>query len=141
MAPPAEWLRARVAAWPVARLGTVRADGTPHLVPCCFALDGDVVYSAVDAVKVKRSLRLRRLDNVRANPAACLLVDHYADDWSELWWVRLDGQGRVIESGPERDRAVELLRSKYRQYREQPPVGPVLALDITRWRAWPAASG
>jgi PPOX class probable F420-dependent enzyme len=139
--PPAEWLRARVGGWPVARLGTVGADGAPHVVPCCFVVDGDVAYSAVDAIKPKRSLRLRRLDNVRANPAVCLLVDHYADDWSELWWVRLDGRGRMVEDERERQRAVELLCAKYPQYRAHPPEGIVLAVDITRWRAWSASAG
>ena len=139
MGRPADWVRARVAAWPVARLGTVGADGAPHLVPCCFALDGDVAYSAVDAIKPKRSLRLRRLDDVRANPAVCLLVDHYSDDWSELWWVRLEGRGRVVEDRRERERALELLCAKYRQYGDQPPEGAVLAVDITRWRSWSGA--
>ncbi len=141
MGRPADGLRARVAAWPVARLGTVGADGAPHVVPCCFVLDGDVAYSAVDAVKPKRSLRLRRLDDVRANSSVCLLVDHYTDDWSELWWVRLDGRGRVVEDGPERERALALLCAKYRQYRDRPPEGAVLAVDITRWRAWSGATG
>jgi PPOX class probable F420-dependent enzyme len=141
VAQPGEGLRARVADWPVARLATVGPDGAPHLVPCCFALDGDVVYSAVDAIKPKRSLRLRRLDDVRANPAVCLLVDHYTDDWSQLWWVRLDGRGRVVEDGPERNRAIELLCAKYRQYQDHPPAGAVLALEITRWRAWSGATG
>ena len=135
---------ARVAAWPVARLATVGPEGRPHLVPCCFALvlgdtpgpgDGDVVYSAVDS-KPKRSERLQRLEHVRANPAVCLLVDHYDDDWSALWWVRLDGRGRLVEAGPERSRALELLCAKYAQYRRNPPGGAVLAIDITGWRSW-----
>ena len=139
-----EELWARVAAWPVARLATVGPGGRPHLVPCCFALDGpgsgvspegDVAYSAVDS-KPKRSEQLRRLENVRANPAVCLLVDHYEDDWSALWWVRLDGRGRLVEAGPERSRALELLCAKYAQYRRNPPGGPVLAIDITGWRSW-----
>jgi PPOX class probable F420-dependent enzyme len=127
--------RARVAAWPVARLATMGPEGRPHLVPCCFALEGDVVYSAVDS-KPKRSERLRRLEHVRVNPAVCLLVDHYEDDWSALWWVRLDGRGRLVEEGPERSRALELLCAKYAQYRQNPPDGAVLAIDITGWRSW-----
>ncbi len=129
-------MRERVAGARVARLGTVTVDGAPHLVPCCFALAGDTAYSAVDG-KPKSTLALRRLANVRANPHASLLVDHYAEDWSTLWWVRVDGTGRVIEGGPERDRALALLGDKYEQYRRQPPPGPVVALDITTWRAWP----
>ena len=139
-----EELWARVAAWPVARLATVGPGGRPHLVPCCFALDGpgsgvspegDVAYSAVDS-KPKRSARLRRLEHVEANPAVCLLVDHYDDDWAALWWVRLDGRGRLVEEAAERSRALELLCAKYAQYRRNPPGGPVLAIDITGWRSW-----
>ena len=129
-------MRARVASARVGRLATVTATGRPHLVPCCFALDGDVVVSAVDA-KPKSTLALRRLDNLRAHPAASLLVDHYAEDWATLWWVRLDGTGRVVEGGAERDAALALLAAKYEQYRRDPPPGPVVALDVTAWRAWP----
>ncbi len=129
-------MRARVAGARVGRLATVTAAGRPHLVPCCFALDGDVVVSAVDA-KPKSTLALRRLDNLRAHPAASLLVDHYAEDWATLWWVRLDGTGRVVEGGAERDAALVLLAAKYEQYRRDPPPGPVVALDVTAWRAWP----
>ena len=95
--------RARVADARVGHLGTVAADGRPHVVPCCFVLDGDTIYSAVDA-KPKRTPALKRLDNVRHNPVAELVVDHYDDDrWSELWWVRASGDARVIEAGSERD--------------------------------------
>ncbi|MDQ1384584.1 MAG: hypothetical protein QOG65_1963, partial [Actinomycetota bacterium] len=123
----------------VARLATVTNDGRPHLVPCCFALSGDareVVYSAVDA-KPKSTIALRRLENLRANPHAALLVDHYSDDWSTLWWVRLDGEGRVLDDGDERDGAIALLTTKYRVYVEQPPPGAVVAIDVVRWRGWP----
>jgi len=78
----------------VARLATVRPDGAPHLVPVVFAVevaaDGDRVHLAVDA-KPKRTRNLQRLVNLRAEPRCALLVDHYADDWSRLWW----GRGRT----------------------------------------------
>ena len=129
-------MRARVAAAPVGRLATVDPSGRPHLVPCCFVLAGDTIYSAVDG-KPKSTSALRRLDNVRSHPAAALLVDHYAHDWSQLWWVRVDGDGRVLDPGPEQDRALGRLAAKYDQYRTVALPGPVLALDIARWRAWP----
>ena len=129
-------MRERVAQARVARLATVRRDGRPHLVPCCFVLSDEVLYSAVDA-KPKSTRALRRLDNVRTNPSAAMLVDHYADDWKTLWWVRLDGRARVIDSGPEFDHALQLLAVKYGQYQRDPPLGPVVAIDITRWQAWP----
>jgi PPOX class probable F420-dependent enzyme len=128
--------RQRLADARVGRLATVTPDGRPHIVPCCFVLDGETVYSAVDA-KPKSTLALRRLENVRAHAACSLLVDHYAEEWTDLWWIRIDGSGRVIEGGDERQQALELLKEKYAQYRETPPPGPVVALDIARWRMWP----
>jgi PPOX class probable F420-dependent enzyme len=131
-------MRARVAGARVARLATTEAGAAPHLVPICYALEGDVLYSAVDE-KPKRSKRLKRLANIRAHPGATVLVDHYEEDWTRLWWVRLRGEARVLEEGPERDRALALLAGKYDQYRAQPPTGPVIALDVTEWRGWSAA--
>ena len=64
----------------------------PHLVPITFAVDGDALYSAVDA-KPKSTRALRRLANIAANPAVSVLVDHYDDDWTRLWWARADGAG------------------------------------------------
>ena len=128
-------MRRRVGEARSGALSTVTAEGLPHVVPCCFVLDGDVVYSAVDA-KPKSTLALRRLDNLAANPAACLLVDCYDDDWSRLWWIRVDGTARVLVEGDERDHALDLLAAKYHQYRETQPPGPVIAIDITDWRGW-----
>lgn len=132
-----EEARARFAAARVARLATADAGGVPHLVPVVFAVDGDVVYSAVDA-KPKRSPSLRRLANVRANPHVALLADVYDDaDWAGLWWVRADGEGQVVEPGePEARHAVGLLVARYVQYRSARPTGPVLAVRVTRWSGW-----
>jgi PPOX class probable F420-dependent enzyme len=132
-------MRERVAAARVARLATLGADGRPHLVPICFALEGDTLYSAVDE-KPKRSRRLRRLENIRRSPDVSVLVDHYDEDWTRLWWVRLDGRATVYEDGPERERGLELLAAKYEQYRAEPPTGPVIAVRIERWRGWPGAA-
>lgn len=132
-------LRRRAEAAPVARLATVGEDGRPHLVPCCFAVAGDVAYSVVDH-KPKRSATLRRLENIRGHPAVCLLVDHYEDDWTALWWVRLDGAARIIEDGPEHAAAIALLCAKYEQYRATPPSGAVVAIDVTAYGTWSASS-
>ena len=121
----------------VARLATTDPDGRPHLVPIVFALDGDTLYSAVDR-KRKRSSKLRRIENARARPDATILVDHYDEDWSGLWWIRLRGRARVLDEGDERERALGLLAEKYPQYRTEPPDGPVLAVDVTEIRDWSA---
>jgi PPOX class probable F420-dependent enzyme len=124
---------------PVGRLATVRNDGRPHVVPICFVIIEDVIYSSVDD-KPKRHRHLQRISNVTATGTASLLVDEYNDDWSRLWWVRLDGRARMIDDTSEAERAIRLLRDKYAQYRDQPPSGPVLAVDIQRWVGWSAAS-
>ncbi|HKZ15582.1 MAG TPA: TIGR03668 family PPOX class F420-dependent oxidoreductase [Solirubrobacterales bacterium] len=129
--------RARFAAARVARLATADAGGRPHLVPVAFAVDGDTIYSAVDA-KPKRTRALRRLANVRENPAVSLLVDHWdEEDWERLWWVRADGEGRVLDPAePEAVRATGLLRERYPRQRD---AGEVLAVDVARWSGWAAA--
>jgi PPOX class probable F420-dependent enzyme len=128
--------RSRVDAARVARLGTVTTGGRPHLVPCCFARVDETVYTAVDA-KPKSTLSLRRLENLRAHPGACLLVDHYQEDWSQLWWIRLDGTGRLVGDADERQQGLDALRAKYRQYTQLAIPGPVIAIDVTAWRSWP----
>jgi PPOX class probable F420-dependent enzyme len=132
--------RRRIATARVGRLASIDADGWPHVVPVCFAVDGGRVVSAVDG-KPKRTMQLRRLDNVRRDPRVQLLVDHYDEDWSLLWWVRLSGDASVIERGAAREDAVDLLAHKYGQYREQRPVGPVLVIDVARISSWHAATG
>ena len=119
----------------VAHLATVDTKGRPAIVPCCFVLDGDTVYSAVDD-KPKSTTRLARLTNTEANSHASLLVDHYDEDWSALWWVRARGSAREVTDGGERARAVERLRAKYPQYETHRLDGPVLAVDVEGWRAW-----
>ncbi|MGH2651779.1 MAG: TIGR03668 family PPOX class F420-dependent oxidoreductase [Actinomycetota bacterium] len=127
--------RSRFAASRVARLATVRPDGSPHLVPVVFALDGATIAFAVDH-KPKSTRELQRLANLRADPRVSVLVDHYEEDWPEVWWVRLRGQGRVIESGAERERAIRVLSEKYDQYDVEAPQGAVIALDVEEWRGW-----
>ncbi len=110
-------MRRRVAEARVGRLATVTSEGRPHLVPFCFAVDGDRLYSAVDDAKPKSTLALRRLDHIRQHPAVSVLVDHYAEDWSTLWWIRLDGEAVVLEPGAaEHEVGLGLLVAKYEQY-------------------------
>ena len=130
--------RARLSAARVGHLATVRPDGRPHVVACCFAVQGDRLWTAVDA-KPKTTTRLQRLDNVRANPWASLLVDHYEEDWDELWWVRADGPAAVLVEGAEHEAALAALVAKYPQYAAAPPRGAVIAVAVQRWRGWSGA--
>ena len=95
-----EWVADALATARVARLGTVDGDGAVRLVPVCFALVDGYVVSAVDH-KPKRTGQLRRLDDMRGIGAATILVDHYDEDWSTLWWVRVRGRAEVLTDGPD----------------------------------------
>ena len=123
---------------PVAVLTTVRPDGSPHVVPVVFAAPdhrNDLLYTAVDA-KPKTTQRLQRLANIEANPAVSLLVDHYDDDWSQLWWVRADGVAAIHYGGVEMATGYALLRHKYAQYERLALDGPVVTIEVRRWASW-----
>jgi PPOX class probable F420-dependent enzyme len=131
-------MQRRLAEARVARLATVDAHGKPHLVPISFAMDGETLYFAIDA-KPKRTTNLKRLRNIAANPSVCVLVDHYEDDWSRLWWVRVDGTARVVDDHAQAKHALDVLASRYPQYQREPPAGPVVAISIIRMSGWSAA--
>jgi PPOX class probable F420-dependent enzyme len=124
----------------VARLATVGAAGQPHLVPVTFAVDGDRVYTAVDA-KPKTTARLRRLRNIAENPRVALLADHYAEDWARLWWVRADGLASLLDRPADMAVPLQLLAARYPQYRATPPPGPVISIQVTRWTGWTGTAG
>ena len=118
----------------VAHLATVNPGGRPHVVPICFVLDGGVLYTAVDE-KPKRTRRLQRLRNIESNPQVEVVIDHYDEDWTQLWWVRLRGTARIVDDA----RALELLAAKYPQYREQLPTGAVIAITVEERSEWTAS--
>ncbi len=136
---PPEEQRIRVAGARVGRMATLRPDGTARLVPITFVLLDGLICLAVDDVKPKRSPRLARLDDVRRDPRAAVLVDSYAEDWTQLWWVRIDGTAEVHEAGESAASARVALAGKYPQYAAHPPTGPVLALTPTHWTGWTAS--
>jgi PPOX class probable F420-dependent enzyme len=121
----------------VARLATTGPAGRPHLVPVTFALDGDLIYTAVDA-KPKTTTDLRRLRNIGADPRVAVLADHYEDDWDALWWARGDGLATILRDPADMAGPLELLAARYRQYRAQPPGGPLIRIQAERWTGWVA---
>ena len=127
--------RSRVTDARVARLASVRPDGRPHLVPVTYAIDGDTVVTAVDH-KPKSTTALQRLANIEHHPRVSLLVDHYDENWQQLWWVRLDGSAKVVRDEPERTRLLVPLLAKYAAYRDHPPSGPVTIVTIDTVTAW-----
>jgi PPOX class probable F420-dependent enzyme len=128
---------ARFASSPVARLATAGPDGRPHLVPVVFTVHEQVIYTAIDA-KPKTTQRLRRLANIERNPQVSLLVDHYEEDWTQLWWVRADGVATIHDNDSTAYAGRDLLRAKYAQYQSVSLDGPVIAVAVSRWSGWQA---
>ena len=131
----------RFADAPRAQLSTINPNGTPHLVPIVYAVapTGDRIYTAIDW-KPKTTQKLQRLDNIHADPAVSLIVDHYTDDWSQLWWIRADGNARIVDAGSaEGTVGTDTLVAKYSQYKNNRPEGPVIVIDKLSWRSWSAS--
>jgi PPOX class probable F420-dependent enzyme len=123
----------------IARLATLDAKGSPHMVPICFVCDGSVFYSGIDR-KPKRvaANSLARLKNIAQTPQVALLVDHYDEDWTRLWYVLVRGEAELVSDSAERERAIQLLRAKYPQYDADMLAGdaPVLRITPARITAW-----
>ena len=134
----AEEMRRRIDGAQVARLATVGIEGRPHIVAITFALDDDTIYFAVD-FKPKKTADLQRLRNIESNPSVTVLVDHYEDDWTKLWWVRADGSARILIDGAVFEKGIALLTRRYAQYRSARPAGPVVSIAIERITGWSAS--
>ena len=119
----------------VGRFASVVPDGRPHVVAVTFAVTDGTVVHMIDH-KPKTTQNLQRLRNVEATPEACLLVDGYDEDWSALWWVRVDGLASVAKEGGRWERARAALAAKYHQYRDTPPTGPAIFLSMDRVTHW-----
>ena len=108
----------------------------------CFVFDGSAFHTVVDG-KPKTTRALRRLRNLAENPQASLTVNHYEEDWTCLRHVIAEGTAVVLESGAERDLAIERLKEKYPQYKdakEYGDFGAVIRLDPRRFVSWSASS-
>ena len=135
MSPDRESALARFSAEPVGRLATITPSGAPHIVPITFAVEGEFLFTMVDQ-KPKSTTSLQRLINIAQKPLVSVLADKYDDDWTRLWWVRLDGEASVVESGSNWSLAQRLLMSKYPQYITDPPIGTAIVVAIEQVTSW-----
>tara|TARA_Y100001947_G_C10342915_1_gene306194 strand:- start:2530 stop:2931 length:402 start_codon:yes stop_codon:yes gene_type:complete len=88
------WLVELIDSADVARFAST--DGRqPHLVPVVLVSAGNHIYLPIDG-KLKKPGTLKRLSNIELHPEVTLLVDHYEDDWSQLWWVRVDAIASIV---------------------------------------------
>jgi coenzyme F420-0:L-glutamate ligase / coenzyme F420-1:gamma-L-glutamate ligase len=125
----------------VARLATLDGAGRPHIVSVCFVYDGEAFYTAIDR-KPKRvpPARLTRVRNIRMRPRVALLIDHYDEDWSQLWYVLIRGTARLVPKSAhaERARVLRRLRRKYPQYvgAMLPHDAPIIRIRQERATSW-----
>ena len=135
MTPDECW--ARLASIPVAVLGTISSDGSPHLVPFTFVPVGDrKLASAVDS-KPKTSRDLRRLENIRRDARVTVLAHHYDADWTGLWWVRAEGTAEICSEEP-MDSVRAGLLERYPDYATH-ELGPWLLIAVQRLTGWTGA--
>ncbi len=122
----------------VGHLATVSRGGEPHVVPVCYAVADDTIYTPIDEKPKQPGRTLRRVRNIEDTGRAALVVDRYDEDWTQLGWVLLRGRAELLAPGsPEQARAVELLRQRYPQYRTMRlETQSMIALRIERVSVW-----
>jgi len=132
----------RLQAARIGRLATLDGVGQPNVLPVCFVMDGDrTIYTPVDRKPKKvPPERLARVRNILSQPRVALVVDHYEEDWQELWYVVVRGTAGLIseQSTEERGQALTTLREKYQQYRTGmlPDDAPIIRIDIESITGW-----
>jgi len=121
----------------VARLATADARGEPHVVPVCFAIEGETLYITIDEKPKRADRSLKRLRNIAENPAVAVVADRYDEDWTHLGWVMLRGRADILSEGDEHARAQALLRERYPQLAAMRIEDlPVIAVRIARVTSW-----
>ena len=127
----------------IGHLATADDAGAPHVIPVCFVLEGDVIYSVLDQKPKRTSLnRLRRVRNILANPQVALVVDHYEEAWDRLWYILVRGRAELLVEGGEHVKAIGLLRQKYHQYQDMDiEANPLIKIVTTGTVAWGLDSG
>ena len=102
----------------VARLATADKNGQPHVIPFCYAFDRERFYFVVDEKPKRQTGKpLKRIRNLLQNPQVALVIDDYADDWTQLAYVLVQGTAALVEEETEYSRVLALLRERYPQYR------------------------
>jgi hypothetical protein len=69
-----------------------------------------------------------------------LVIDHYEDDWSRLWFILIRGHASFLSQpqSQEHREARALLEEKYPQYRAGmlPPRAPIVQIIPERMTLW-----
>ena len=124
-----------------ATLATIADDGHPRLVPICYVVIDDVLWSPLDE-KPKATDDPRTLARVRdilARPEVAILVDRWSEDWTELAWLRISGRATLVEAGDVPPAVIAALRTKHPQYRDHDlETRPALRIEVVAATDWSA---
>jgi PPOX class probable F420-dependent enzyme len=121
-------------------LATLRADGGAALVPIVFAHVEGALWSPIDG-KPKRSAELARLTHIAGDARVSVLLDAYSEDWSRLWWLRIEGSATAVRD--DLARAEAALCAKYPQYAATPlhaGEAQLLRIELARVTSWSASA-
>jgi nitroimidazol reductase NimA-like FMN-containing flavoprotein (pyridoxamine 5'-phosphate oxidase superfamily) len=112
----------------VCRVASVDPRGVTHVAPLCHAFDAATrtVYVATSGVTAANLKRRRR---------AAIECDDYFEDWDRIRGVVAHARARSVRGGVELERAVRLLKRKFKQYREY-DIDEVVALRLETVTSW-----
>lgn len=132
--------RRRLAAQVHGVLVTLHPERGPDPQPVVYALSDDGhVGVPIDRVKPKSSSRLRREDNLEADPRGSLLVEHWeTEDWSRLWWVRAQLEHVPDPPAALTDALGDRLAGTVPQYADK-PFHRILVCRVVAVTGWAAA--
>ncbi len=121
-------------------LCTMHPTRGPDPQPVVYAMsDNGHIGVAIDSVKPKASTRLRREDNLAADPRGTLLIEHWeTEDWSRLWWVRADLRHVADPSPALTEDLTERLANTLPQYADR-PFHRVLVCRVVAVTGWSAS--
>jgi len=102
----------------VARMATINTESrSPHVVPVCFAFDGENIYTTLGADS-------NRLKNINEGSKMSLLIDKYVEEkgeWKILCGLLIYSNVEILTYSEDRDEFMHgwsLLIRKYPQYKQ-----------------------
>jgi hypothetical protein len=107
-------------------LGLTGPNGAAEIVPVCFTWAGDAIWIAISE------------EGQLFDQRFTFVVDRWDEDWTKLSWLVARGSAEILPDGPEADRAMDALESKYSEYLKYPHYGPILRMDVEEWEGFDA---
>jgi PPOX class probable F420-dependent enzyme len=112
----------------VCRLATADGGGMPHVAPVCYIFHDGAFYIATD-------YGTRKYRNLRENPRAALVVDHYKPHRA----VAVQGRVEILERGEEFRKIREMFYRKFKWARDDPweeGEAPIVKLIPEKKSSW-----